>query len=92
MIRHSVVLLLLLGCDGSDTGKLPPEEADADTDVDLDTERTLANCGGDVAADVPSFFSEYFYCSDLSMDGGDIVIHTEDLPPPSDLLLRRGKP
>jgi hypothetical protein len=30
---------------------------------------------------VPAFFLRYFACTDISLDGDTVVLHTEDLPP-----------
>jgi len=44
-------------------------------------QRTLDNCETDIADDVPDFYKTYFRCVDIHMSGGDVVIHTTDLPP-----------
>jgi len=44
-------------------------------------ELTIDNCETNVAADVPEFYATYFRCVDISMEGGDVVIHSNDLPP-----------
>jgi hypothetical protein len=43
--------------------------------------RTLDNCSATVASDVPEFFRTYFQCSDIRMDGSDVLLTTKDLPP-----------
>jgi len=41
----------------------------------------LDNCTTTVGDDVPDFFKTYFKCSDIRVDGDEIVIVTKDLPP-----------
>lgn len=43
--------------------------------------QTLQTCGTDVADDVPAFFSTYFRCVEATVDGDDVVLWTDDLPP-----------
>ncbi|MBM4389944.1 MAG: YHYH protein [Deltaproteobacteria bacterium] len=42
---------------------------------------TLAECTATVADDVPAFFATYFACTDISMEGDNVVLATDSLPP-----------
>jgi hypothetical protein len=106
-MRHLVTwtLLALAACGGTDetdTSEESDTDTDADTDADTDTDtdsdtdadglRTLDNCGGSVDADVPEFFQKYFRCSDVSMDGDTVVVHTIGLPPHKSAYWPEGDP
>jgi hypothetical protein len=43
--------------------------------------RTLDTCEATVASEVPEFFKSYFLCSDIRMDGSDVLLTTRNLPP-----------
>lgn len=87
----STPVVLLLACAAApgcaDTGKGDDSGgADSDTSGDSggdtgEAARTYDNCAPTVGADVPTFFQRYFQCTDLSMDGGDVVMATQSLPP-----------
>lgn len=44
-------------------------------------ERTLDNCGGSVASDVPDFYKTYFACVTITTSATGVVIKSDDLPP-----------
>ncbi len=71
-----MLLILTLACTTS--GDVPDT---AITDSASDGLRTLDNCAASFAADVPAFYTTYFRCVDVSMDGDEVVIGTNDLPP-----------
>jgi hypothetical protein len=54
--------------------------------------RTLDSCATDIASDVPDFYRTYFRCADIAMSGGDVVIHTIDLPPHPSAYYPEGDP
>jgi len=45
------------------------------------TLRTLDNCGTTTSGGVPAFFTKFFRCVDLSINGDRVVIKSNDLPP-----------
>lgn len=53
----------------------------SDSDSDNAGERTLANCTTSMAADVPEFYQRFWRCVTASLDGDDLVIETQNLPP-----------
>jgi hypothetical protein len=82
-MRRSSYLLALLGlcavaCD--EAASPMPDGGTPDSGTVL-TERTLDTCAASVASDVPEFFKTYFKCSELRMDGSDVLLTTTGLPP-----------
>ena len=55
-------------------------EPDTSTPTD-DTAIDLINCESNIGDDVPVFYSTYFRCTDISVDGDIVVISGSDLPP-----------
>jgi hypothetical protein len=51
-----------------------------DTDVTVEGARSLDNCAT-TSDGVPAFYSRYWKCVDMSVDGTEVSIHTTDLPP-----------
>ncbi len=88
-MRHLMLILPLISCNGgSDT-----DPAETDTDTDTDDQRTIDNCEGTVGDDVPDFFKKYFHCVDIEMVGTDSVkITTEGLPPHASYYWGEGDP
>jgi hypothetical protein len=81
---HPILLLSLLACDGSDAANGGDDSNGADTaggDTAADTTRTLDTCGGTIEDDVPTFYARYFHCVDIWMNGADVMIRTQNLPP-----------
>jgi len=80
-MRHIILCALLFAaCE--------PGEATGDTfDSWIDTQgapsgaRTLDNCATSLASDLPTFFSRYFHCVDITLDGDHVNIATVGLPP-----------
>ncbi|HNC96715.1 MAG TPA: hypothetical protein PKW90_11355 [Myxococcota bacterium] len=54
--------------------------------------RSFENCGTSVADDVPEFYQKYFLCSTISMDNGDVVVVTQNLPPYKTYYYGEGNP
>lgn len=53
-----------------------------DTDVDVASDvLSIDTCNTNIADDVPAFYSAYFRCVDIEMDGTDVLITTTNLPP-----------
>ncbi len=74
-----MLMMLALACTTAE------DSADGDDvthdGVDDEGLRTLDSCAESFAADVPAFYSTYFRCIDISMDGDEVVLGTNDLPP-----------
>lgn len=85
------LIVVLAACDGGkspdadDTELADTEAGDTepttDTEVEASGQRTLANCGGSVGAGVPSFYTTYFDCVDVEVDGSGLALGSEGLPP-----------
>ena len=69
--------VLMVGCGSSDTAEVA---TDSDAVV-VDVETGLAGCVSNIADDVPAFYSTYFRCTDISIDGDVVVITGSNLPP-----------
>ena len=63
-----------------DTGSPGDDTADSG-DTGTGQALTLDNCTTTIAEGVPQFYTDFFLCSDISVDGARVVIHTHDLPP-----------
>lgn len=74
--------MLLLACGGEDSS--PAGAAGA--------ELTLESCEANVGDDVPAFFKTYFRCSDIEVQGGDVVVHSRGLPPHRSYYYGEGHP
>jgi hypothetical protein len=53
---------------------------------------SFENCATNIASDVPEFYQKYFLCSTISMDNGDVVIVTQNLPPYKTYYYGEGHP
>jgi hypothetical protein len=70
-MRWLILGVLAAACTGGDTG---------DTN-DTDEARTLENCTTSIGDGVPEFFETYFRCVTVTVDGTDLVIESDGLPP-----------
>lgn len=76
-----------MGSDtGMDSGTQAPDVSDADG------ARTLANCQTRIGEGVPDFFARYFRCVDIQLDGDEVVIQTDNLPPHPTYYYGEGHP
>lgn len=71
--------LLIAACGGSATDSSEEEEG-SDSD-DESTELTLSSCTTDISADLPAFYTTYFKCVSMDLEGGSVVIDANGLPP-----------
>lgn len=55
-------------------------------------ERTLDNCGGSVAADVPDFYKTYFACVTITTTATGVLIKSDNLPPHKSYYYGEGNP
>jgi hypothetical protein len=76
-----MLILVLVACS-------KPADTDGGTDSDVDTDSgtssgalTLDNCTTSFGDGVPAFFTTYFRCVDVTVDGDGVAIATSDLPP-----------
>ena len=81
-----LLILTWIACSGSTKESTTDDSGFEDSNATDDSGsssdvRSFENCGGSVAEDVPAFYKKYFLCSTISMDDGDVVIITENLPP-----------
>jgi hypothetical protein len=60
--------------EGADPGTGTTETDPADAAL-------LLNCDGEIGADVPTFYGDYFRCSNISLDGDVVVISSANQPP-----------
>lgn len=79
------IQMVLSGCDiaaiestANDTTK--KKAAESVTDATTQTV-TYETCSGTVGSGVPAFYSTYFRCVDLSIEGTNVVVKTKNLPP-----------
>jgi len=63
------------------TADFPATTAAAVTAAAPSSADRLINCDTNIAADVPAFYSDYFRCTDISLDGDTVVISGLDQPP-----------
>jgi hypothetical protein len=77
------ICLISFGCNdkSDDTGAGTGTDADADADADADDVLSLSTCSESYDDSVPSFYSNYFACVDASMDGDNVAMWTDGLPP-----------
>ena len=84
-IQHALVGLMLCACSGTPTGA---DGGSADASADVGAEASvdagtslLDTCSATVGATVPAFYKTYFRCTDLSVNGSNLVISTKGQPP-----------
>jgi hypothetical protein len=53
---------------------------------------TLDNCTTSIDDEVPTFFQKYFHCVEISIDGSEVVIETDGLPPHKSYYYGEGSP
>lgn len=82
----SLLLLTLAACEvtsiDADSGEDSADRATNDTSADTEA-RTLDNCGGTTADDVPEPFASWFDCADWDADGTTLSVFSTGLPPHS---------
>lgn len=71
-LTMTALILVAVGC--SSDSDSPDAAAASITDY-------LVGCESNVDADVPAFYSAYFRCTDISIDGGEVVVVSSGLPP-----------
>ena len=89
-IRYWVLMILLaLGCgkdentsntNTQETGSNQNED-NSNTNTQETGKRTLETCTTSIDDNAPAFYKTYFKCVTISMDGMDVVIESENLPP-----------
>ena len=60
---------------------VPPTSTVEAPPAETATESTLLNCETNIGEGVPRFYSMYFRCVDIALDGGTVVISSSNLPP-----------
>lgn len=73
LVLAGLALVALSGCGDS-------AEPDTSASTD-DTRNDLINCESNIEDDVPVFYSTYFRCTSISLDGDTVVISGANLPP-----------
>ncbi len=82
-MKHA--LILLLAACGDDAMTVSPDAA-------ASNEYTVASCTTTIAADVPEPYRSMFHCVDIVLDGSDVVITTNALPPHRSYYYGAGSP
>lgn len=62
---RALILLPLLGCDGGKSSGVP----------------SLDTCTTELSDEVPAFYRTYFHCVTASMDGDQVLLESDGLPP-----------
>ena len=83
--RSACALLLLLPLLGCAQSSPEPSEGGAQ-------ELTPATCTTNVAADVPEFFRTYFRCVTITMNGANVRLRSDGLPPHRSYYYGAGHP
>jgi hypothetical protein len=92
-----LILLSWMACTGTSkdsttTDDSAVQESNTTDDSGSSDVRSFENCGTSVAEDVPDFYKKYFLCSTITVDNGDVVITTENLPPYKTYYYGEGNP
>lgn len=76
------IALLATACGTSSTSQADDTATESEISMPADsTAADLINCESNIDDDVPVFYSTYFRCTDISLDGDVVVITGSDLPP-----------
>jgi hypothetical protein len=87
-----LVLACALAACGDTTPAVDTGAADAGPETASSGARSLSTCTTNIAAEAPAFYRTYFKCVTITMNGGDVVIATDSLPPHRSYYYGSGDP
>jgi hypothetical protein len=85
----ALALVCFIGCDDAST---PTPDGGTPDAGGGSGELTLENCATTVESGVPEFFRTYFRCANIRMDGTDVLLTTQGLPPYKTYYYGQGSP